>query len=117
MNLSPDLVQPLAKHGFEAVHWSSVGARSAIDQDILAWVKAHGFVLLSHDLDFSAILAATAEDAPSVVQLRMQNVLSEGALNAIVAALNKFRTELELGALLSIDESGTRVRLLPLRRF
>ena len=76
----------------------------------------NGFVLLTHDLDFSAILAATSEAAPSVVQLRMQDLLSERALETIVTAVNAHAEDIELGALMSIDESGARVRILPLRQ-
>jgi hypothetical protein len=34
MNLSPSWVDRLARHGFEAVHWSSIGAASAPDHEI-----------------------------------------------------------------------------------
>ena len=94
----------------------TIGAPNAGDDEILSWARVNGFVLLTHDLDFSAILAATSEAAPSVVQLRMQDLLSERALEAIVTAVNARAKDLELGALISIDESGARVRILPLRR-
>lgn len=116
MNLSPSWIERLAQHGFEAVHWSTIGAPNAGDDEILSWARVNGFVLLTHDLDFSAILAATSEAAPSVVQLRMQDLLSERALEAIVTAVNARGKDLELGALMSIDESGARVRILPLRQ-
>jgi predicted nuclease of predicted toxin-antitoxin system len=116
MNLSPSWIGRLAQHGFEAIHWSSVAAPTARDDEILSWARVNGFVLLTHDLDFSAILAATSDAAPSVVQLRMQDLLSERALEAVVTAVNAHAEDIELGALLSIDESGARVRILPLRQ-
>ncbi len=116
MNLSPSWIEQLAQRGFEAVHWSTVGAPTAGDHEILSWARVNGFVLLTHDLDFSAILAASSDVAPSVVQLRMQDLLSERALNAVVTAVNAHAEVIELGALISIDESGARVRILPLRR-
>jgi predicted nuclease of predicted toxin-antitoxin system len=116
MNLSPSWIEQLAKHGIEAVHWSTVGAPTAGDDEILSWARVRGFVLLTHDLDFSAILAASSEVAPSVVQVRMQDLLSERALEAIVTAVNAHANVIELGALMSIDESGARVRILPLRQ-
>ena len=116
MNLSPSWIERLAKHGLEAVHWSTIGAPTAGDREILLWARVNGFVLVTHDLDFSAILAATSEVAPSVVQLRMQDLLSERALMAIVTAANAHARDIELGALMSIDESSARVRILPLRR-
>jgi predicted nuclease of predicted toxin-antitoxin system len=71
--------------------------------------------LITNDLDFSAILAAGAVDGPSVVQLRTQDLLSESAARIVARALEAHREDIERGALLSIDEGGTRVRMLPLK--
>jgi predicted nuclease of predicted toxin-antitoxin system len=54
MNLSPSWVGRLARHGFEAVHWSTIGAATAPDSEILTWANEHGFVVVTNDLDFSA---------------------------------------------------------------
>jgi predicted nuclease of predicted toxin-antitoxin system len=115
MNLSPSWVERLAGHGFEAVHWSTIGAATAPDVVILTWANEHHFVVITNDLDFSAILAASAVAGPSVVQLRTQDLLSEGAVRIVARALEAHREDLERGALLSIDEGGTRVRMLPLK--
>jgi len=72
MNLSPTWVDRLAGHGFEAVHWFTIGAATASDVEILAWATEHEFVLITNDLDFSAILAGSAGASPSVVQIRTQ---------------------------------------------
>jgi predicted nuclease of predicted toxin-antitoxin system len=66
MNLSPSWVERLARHGFEAVHWSTIGAATAPDVEILTWANEHEFVLITNDLDFSGILAASAGASPSV---------------------------------------------------
>ena len=58
MNLSPSWVPFLAGHGFEAVHWASVGSASAADSQILAYAEANAYVIFTHDLDFGALLAA-----------------------------------------------------------
>jgi predicted nuclease of predicted toxin-antitoxin system len=116
MNLSPSWVGQLARYGFDPVHWSAIGAPTAPDDEILAWARDQGFVVITNDLDFSAILAATSGAAPSVVQVRMQDLLSNAAVDVVARALEAYREEVEGGALLSIDESGTRVRMLPLRR-
>jgi len=116
MNLSPSWVDWLARYGFEAVHWSTIGAATAPDVEILAWANGHAFVLITNDLDFSAILAAGAVTGPSVIQLRTQDLLSDAAVSIVVNALEAHRETIERGALLSIDEAGRRVRMLPLRR-
>lgn len=115
MNLSPGWADRLGRHGFEAVHWSTIGAATAPDVEILTWANEHQFVLITNDLDFSAILAASAGAAPSVVQIRMQDLLSDRAVSGVANAVAAYREEIERGALLSIDEGGTRVRMLPLK--
>ena len=61
------LVDRLARHGFETVHWSTIGAATAPDVEILRAANEHHFVVITNDLDFSAILAAGAVDGPGVV--------------------------------------------------
>ena len=115
MNLSPSWVGRLAQHGFEAVHWSTVGAATAPDTEILAYAHRHNLVLITNDLDFSPILAASAGASPSVVQIRTQDLLSDAAVSIVAKALEAHREDIKRGALLSIDEGGTRVRMLPLK--
>ena len=93
MNLSPSWVERLARHGFEAVHWSTIGAATAPDVEILAWAQQHNFVVVTNDLDFSAILAASADSAPSVVQIRAQDLLSDASVSVVANALKTHREE------------------------
>jgi predicted nuclease of predicted toxin-antitoxin system len=88
MNLPPEWSGRPAQLGYEAVHWSTIGAPTADDAEILAWARDHGFVVLTHDLDLTAILAATSDRAPSVVQLRLHDILAVGSFQSIVAALS-----------------------------
>jgi predicted nuclease of predicted toxin-antitoxin system len=115
MNLSPSWIVRLARHGLEAVHWSTIGAATAPDDEILTWAHEHHFVVITNDLDFSAVLAAGAVDGPSVVQVRTQDLLSDAPVSIVAKALEAHREDIERGALLSIDEGGTRVRMLPLK--
>lgn len=71
LNLPPALVDRLAERGLQAVHRSRLGPLTARDEVILARARVDGEVLVTHDLDFSAILAATGEDSPSVIQIRL----------------------------------------------
>lgn len=114
MNLSPAWVPVLKEAGHEAVHWSTVGSPSAPDHEILAQAREEGYVLFTHDLDFSAILAATDADAPSVIQVRAQDITPDSAKNAVLDVIKGFSEDLLRGALISVDEEKTRVRLLPL---
>jgi predicted nuclease of predicted toxin-antitoxin system len=59
MNLSPLWVDFLTSAGIDTAHWASVGERDALDTEIMAYAAAEDYVVLTHDLDFGAILAAT----------------------------------------------------------
>jgi predicted nuclease of predicted toxin-antitoxin system len=114
MNLAPRWVSVLADAGFEAAHWSTLGANNAPDTEIMAFAKANGYVVLTHDLDFSAILAATHGEKPSVVQIRAEDVSPDVIGRPVIDALRQMRAELEEGVLLTVDPNRTRLRVLPL---
>jgi predicted nuclease of predicted toxin-antitoxin system len=116
MNLSPRWVERLAEAGFEAEHWSAIGPDTASDAAILAYAGAHRCVVLTHDLDFGSILAATNDAGPSVVQLRADDVSPEAIGLSVVAALRQMAVELHAGALVTVDPGRTRLRVLPLHR-
>lgn len=116
MNLSPAWVSVLEEAGYAAIHWSTIGSPSAPDHEILAWAKTNGYVLFTHDLDFGAILAATRAEAPSVIQIRTQDITPVHAKDLVLSAIKGFGENLIQGALISVDEENSRVRLLPLRQ-
>lgn len=115
MNLSPDWREILARHGWESVHWSSVGKPNALDKTILQYARDNDYIVLTHDLDFGAILAATGAKTPSVIQVRTQDILSERFQNLLIEALRQFESALTAGALVVVEESRSRARVLPLR--
>lgn len=57
MNLSPRWVPVLQQHGWQAVHWASIGDSRATDREIMDWTAAHKFVVFTHDLGFGTMLA------------------------------------------------------------
>ncbi|OPY68307.1 MAG: hypothetical protein A4E63_02023 [Syntrophorhabdus sp. PtaU1.Bin050] len=116
MNLSPRWVKLLTDNDFETLHWSTVGKATASDSEIMVWASDNGYVVLTHDLDFSDILAATQGKSPSVVQIRAEDVSPDTIGGKIVHALHQMKTELEAGSLLSIDDKTMRLRVLPLMK-
>jgi predicted nuclease of predicted toxin-antitoxin system len=114
MNLSPRWVDHLAGDGILAVHWAAVGKYDASDAEIMAFAILHDFIVLTHDLDFSAILTASHDHQPSVVQIRADDVSPDTIGRHVVAAVKQMEPELLAGAILTIDPSHRRLRLLPL---
>jgi predicted nuclease of predicted toxin-antitoxin system len=116
MNLTPEWVTFLAQHGIAAEHWVKFGSPTASDAEIMEFARASGYVVFTHDLDFGNLLAATNARGPSVVQVRTQEPTPSAIGPVIVAALRDLRIQLERGALVTIDASSLRSRVLPLFR-
>jgi len=83
---------------------------------VFAWAASHGAAVITHDLDFSAMLAATRGKAPSVVQVRTQDILSKQFRTTLVEALRRFAEQIEAESILVVEPARSRARLLPLGR-
>jgi len=114
MNVPIDYAAHLSKRGFEALRWSDVGASDAADSEIMAYAHCNNYIVLTYDLDFSAILSVTHELKPSVVQIRASDMYAEQAADIISGYLHQYADEMRKGAILSIDLKKARLRLLPL---
>jgi predicted nuclease of predicted toxin-antitoxin system len=116
MNLSPAWTTFLSEANIPATHWSEVGPIDAPDRSIMAYAAERGFILLTHDLDLGAILAASRGSKPSVVQIRSDDLRIDSIGRAVLRALRSAETELAAGALITVQPGRTRLRILPLDR-
>ena len=108
INLSPEWIPVLQKHGWQAVHWSDIGDPRASDRDTMDWAATHQYVVFTHDLDFGTMLALTHEAGPSVLQVRAENILPDYLEGSVICALNQHESDLSSGALVVVDESRSR---------
>ena len=115
MNLSPRWVEALEHAGIEARHWSTVGDGAASDRDVFQWARRHGFVVLTHDLDFARILALAGSRSPSVVLLRTHRLLPSESATMLIKVLRRHAAEIAKGAVVVLSADQERVRLLPLQ--
>ena len=61
----------------------------------MEWAQTNGYVVFTHDLDFGTLLALTQGVAPSVVQLRSQDVLPQSRKEIVVRAFHPAPREAE----------------------
>jgi len=115
MNLPPSLTMALRSAGFAAVHWSEVGDHRATDATVLKWAHDNQHVVVTHDLDFAALLAAGGQTAPSVIQLRTRDLRPTEYAPLLIAALAQARDAIDAGALVTVSDVESRIRILPLR--
>jgi len=93
MNLSPSWAEFLSGAGFTAVHWSDEGAPNASDHELMHWAAERDYIVLTADLDFAAILAATEGHRPSVILVR-NDILTPAVLGgAVLAAIHQAKDE------------------------
>ena len=116
MNLSPEWVSVFEAAGYQAVHWSSVGDITATDKTIMRWAVNNDYMVFTHDLDFGTLLAISEADTPSVIQVRTQDVLPSKLGKIVLNALKQFQSELETGALVTVNEAQAKARILPIKR-
>ena len=78
MGISPMTVDYLQKLGHDAVHVHAEGLDRLPDSDVLKKAREEGRVLLTHDLDFGLLIAASEASTPSIIifRLRVSSALS-----------------------------------------
>ena len=113
MNLSPNWVEFFQQEGVQALHWSNVGDPGAADRVIMGWARANGYVVFTHDLDYGVLLAATHVQRPSVIQVRTQDIMPKSLGHRLIHILRQYESVLESGAIITVDESRSKVRILP----
>lgn len=115
MNLPPIWAPYLEVEGYEVKHWREIGSISAPDIEIMEWARNNDYVVFTHDLDFGTLLFTTKASAPSVIQLRIEDIRPESVGKLVLTALSKAASEIERGALVTINPRKNRIRLLPLK--
>jgi predicted nuclease of predicted toxin-antitoxin system len=112
MNMGREWITYLAGAGHEALHWSTVGAGNARDEEIMQWARDNDRVVLTADLDFGSRLVSRRESTPSVVQVRTDETLVRLVGTVVLAAIDQTQADLTAGALVTVENEQYRVRRL-----
>jgi len=115
MGISPKSVAFLRQLGHDVVHLHEQGLDQLADSAILAKARDEGRVVLTHDLDFPALIAAAGADLPSVVVFRLRNMDPDNVNRFLADVLARHSMRIDAGAIVSVTEAAVRVRPLPLR--
>jgi predicted nuclease of predicted toxin-antitoxin system len=114
MGISQALVTWLRENGFDAIHVRELGMHRASDAEILLKAKEKGCIVLTCDIGFGDIMAAIKEECPSVVIFRLKDETPSNVIRRLQQVLKESRDALLKGAIISVEETRHRVRLLPL---
>jgi predicted nuclease of predicted toxin-antitoxin system len=113
MGISPKTILFLKDLGYDAAHLHHQGLDRLPDPAILEKARSEQCVLLTHDLDFSELVALGGSRLPSVITFRLRNMRPERVNHYLRQIIAGHRDALERGAIVSVTEGQVRVRLLP----
>ena len=116
MGISARTVSALREHGHDAVHAGDIGFVRASEETILECARADGRVVLTVDLDFGQLLAASLQATPSVVIFRVHDQTPGSITPRLLRVIAERTTDLEKGAIVLVEDSRYCVRTLPIKR-
>ncbi len=115
MGVARTTVLAIRELGHDVEHIFDTGPHDLPDAKILDRARESGRAIITFDLDFGDLLAAGGEILPSVVMIRLADQRPSSATPKILAAILRFGTELEAGALVVVENARCRLRRLPLK--
>ena len=115
MNLSPITVDALQREGWDIVRVSTLLPANASDAQILVLARRQNRVVITQDLDFSALLALGGHAQPSLITLRLSNTDPSLVTERLRQILPQSEEALREGSAVTVDDATLRIRRLPIR--
>lgn len=116
MGVSPLTVKKLKEAGYDAVHLSEQGLMRMPDSLIMAKAKQESRIVLTFDLDFTDLLAASKDNLPNVIIFRLKRTRPDFVNSRLFIVLSECSKNLNNGAIIIVEDYRYRVRNLPLER-
>jgi predicted nuclease of predicted toxin-antitoxin system len=114
--LSPKLAAGLRNAGHDAVHLREIERQTAPDSEVLARALEEHRVIISSDMDFGDLIAASGLARPSMILFRRVERKSDSRLALLLKNLASIHRELEQGSIVILESSRMRIRRLPIGR-
>jgi len=114
MGVSMSTAASLREAGHDAVHLRDLCLLKMEDSNILQKARTEQRIVLTFDLDFGDLLAASGEKLPSVIIFRLRNQTPSSVRPRLFEILSECEPELNAGAVIIVEETRYRVRHLPI---
>ena len=111
-NLPARAAGRLRELGWDAVHVSEVGLKTAEDHYILEWAASERRFCVTQDQDFHALISTLRMVAPSVIRIRIEGLTYETTARIVEGVYQRFQRELDVGSMITVTKSSIRARLL-----
>jgi len=113
MHISPRTVDFLVSLGHDVVRVNSLLPSNAADADVVAVAVVQRRVVLTQDLDFSAIIALSGRRDASLITLRLSSSRVEYVNAVLQRVLSELAGEVLEGALITVEDQRIRRRDIP----
>jgi predicted nuclease of predicted toxin-antitoxin system len=114
MGVSQQVVEWLRTNGHDAVHLRDEGLQRLPNGEIFQKAGREQRIVLTFDLDFGEILAASAGQIVSVILFRLRNPRADFVIQRLDDVLAQSSAELSQGAIVVVEDGRHRVRKLPI---
>ena len=114
LHIAPRTGQFLRSLGHDVLRVTDLLPATASNESIVERAGQDQRIILTQDLDMTAIIALSRRQYPSLVTLRLSSVRIEFVNTILQRTLPVLEHDLQQGALVTIEDSRVRLRRLPL---
>jgi predicted nuclease of predicted toxin-antitoxin system len=108
-------VATLRQQGYDILRVADVLPATTPDSEILEFARAENRMVLTQDLDFSALVALGGFIQPSLVTLRLSSAQPNIVSKRLLEVLPQLEQVLIEGSAITIEDNAARFRKLPIR--
>jgi predicted nuclease of predicted toxin-antitoxin system len=114
MGISQSTVKWLRQQGYDTIHIRDLNMHRAADDTIIEIASKDKRIVLTCDLDFGDIMAVSRKKTPSIILFRLENSTPAHLNERLTQVLSDSYIPLKEGAIIIVEETRHRVRLLPI---
>ena len=103
----------LRDEGWDVLHTGDIGLSRSTDRQILEFNRNEQRVIITLDSDFHTILALTNASTPSVIRIRLEGLRGPDLALLIKRIWPRVEPQVKKGAMVTVTESGIRIRNIP----
>lgn len=115
MGISPQSAAYLRRLGHDVIHLADQGLHKAADPEVIQKARSEERIILTHDLDFGALMASSGASLPSVIIFRLADMRPARVNIHLEHILEVYQSFLTEGVIMSVSEGTVRTRKLPIR--
>jgi predicted nuclease of predicted toxin-antitoxin system len=114
LHIAPRTVEFLRTLGHDVRRVTDLLPANASDEAIVERAAHERRTILTQDLDFSSIIALSGRPTPSLLSLRLNSSKVELVNSVLQRMLPILESDLEQGAIVTVEDQRVRLRRLPL---